>query len=125
MSEREVVLEVTQQQHEEMLAKGIDEEAILKPGKHVFRRTKRVATKEELHPSNTKVELIIKLDLSVLEHFKQRTGADETAFFDLINQELRAAMERDQKARNEEVAAQLLQNTSFVSALAQELKKVA
>jgi hypothetical protein len=33
-----VTFEVTEKQYQEMLAKGIDEESILKPGKHKFVR---------------------------------------------------------------------------------------
>ena len=64
-----------------MKAQGIDDETLLKPGKHIFRRVSpdRVATLEDLHPSNTKVQITMKVDLDVLNHFKARASAPHAA----------------------------------------------
>ena len=109
-----------------MKADGIDDETLLKPGQYKLRRRTKFPSKEAAHPSNIKVELTLKLDLDVLNYFTEQAGETDAAIQILINQELRAAMERDQKARDEqEIGARLLQDKTFISALAQELKKVA
>jgi calcineurin-like phosphoesterase len=38
MENKDVIFEVSEEKYNEMKAKGIDDDAILKPGKHIFRR---------------------------------------------------------------------------------------
>ena len=121
-----VIIEVKKEDYERDLASGIPEDELLKPGKHVFRRTKRVAVKEDLHPSNTKVQITIKLDLDVLNYFKERAAAPHAAPYQTqINNELRAIMEGDDKRNKEDIKAELLKDKNFIKAFAEKLKKVA
>jgi hypothetical protein len=38
MDNKDVIFEVSEEKYNEMKAKGIDDDAILKPGKHIFKR---------------------------------------------------------------------------------------
>lgn len=120
----EAILKVTQADYEEMKAKGIDDESLLKPGEYKLRRRTRIATREELHPSNTKVELLLKLDLDVLRHFQNRAeNAEIETLQQLLNEKLRAVMEEELKL--EELENKLLKDKKFITALAEEVKKAA
>ena len=125
-TEKEVVIEVKQEDYERDLAAGIPEEELLKPGSHKFRRVppERRATKEDLHPSNTKVEFQMKLDLDVLKHFRTQGENEEIETLQLLlNEKLRAVMEDELKL--EEVENKLLRDKKFIAALAEEVKKAA
>jgi uncharacterized protein (DUF4415 family) len=125
-TEKEVVIEVHQEDYERDLASGIPEDELLKPGKHKFHRMppERRATKEDLHPSNTKVEFQMKLDLDVLKHFQNRAeNAEIESLQVLLNEKLRAVM--DDELKLEEVENKLLNDKKFIAALAEEIKKAA
>lgn len=120
------VIEIKQEDYERDLAAGIPEEELLKPGKHKFRRVspERLAKKEDLHPSNIKVEFQMKLDLDILRHFQNRTENGEIESLQLLlNEKLRAVMEDELKL--EEVENRLLNDKKFIAALAEEVKKAA
>jgi uncharacterized protein (DUF4415 family) len=120
------IIEVKQEDYERDLASGIPEDELLKPGKHKFRRVspERLAKKEDLHPSNIKVEFQMKLDLDVLKHFQSRAETQEIEALQLLlNEKLRAAMEDELKL--EEVENKLLNDKNFIAALAEEVKKAA
>lgn len=122
MNER--TLTVTQEDYEEMKAKGIDDESLLKPGTYKLRRRTKTATREDLHPSNTKVEFQMKLDLDVLRHFQEQTESEEVQALQLLlNEKLRAVMEEE--LRLKEVKRKLLGDKNFIAALAEEIKKAA
>ncbi len=90
------VIEIKQEDYERDLAAGIPEDELLKPGKHKFRRVspERLAKKEDLLPSNIKVEFQMKLDLDVLRHFQKSAETQEIEALQLLlNEKLRAAME--------------------------------
>ncbi|MEO8073623.1 MAG: hypothetical protein ABI891_07265 [Acidobacteriota bacterium] len=117
----EGILTVTQEDYEQMKANGITDESLLKPGKYKLRRRTKIATREELHPSNTKVEFQMKLDSDILKYFEKRTKSEEIEALQLLlNEKLRAVMEDEQKVENE-----LLNNKRFIAALAEKIKKVA
>lgn len=125
-NEKEVVIEIKKEDYERDLASGIPEDELLKPGKHTFRRVppERRATKEDLHPSNTKVEFQMKLDLDVLRHFQSQTENEEIKTLQLLlNEKLRAVMESELKLK--EVEKRLLNDKDFIAALAEEIKKAA
>jgi hypothetical protein len=125
-TEKEVVIEVKQEDFDRDLASGIPEDELLKPGKHKFRRVSRErrATKEDLHPSNTKVEFQMKLDLDILRHFQKRAESGEIESLQLLlNEKLRAVMEDELKL--EDVENKLLNDKKFIAALAEEVKKAA
>ncbi len=124
--QKEFILEVTEEDYQEGLQKGWTEDDMLPVGKHKFRRVppERRATKEDLHPSNTKVEFQMKLDLDVLKHFRAQGENEEIETLQLLlNEKLRAAMEDELKL--EEVENKLLNDKKFIRALAEEVKKAA
>lgn len=125
-NEKEFIIEVSKEDYERDLTCGMIEDELLKPGKHKFRRVppERRATKEDLHPSNTKVEFQMKLDLDVLEHFQIQTENEEIESLQvLLNEKLRAVMESELKLK--EVENRLLNDKDFIAALAEEIKKAA
>lgn len=125
-TEKEFIIEVAAEDYERDLSSGIAADELLKPGKHKFRRVppERRATKEDLHPSNTKVEFQMKLDLDVLKHFEKRAESEEIKALQLLlNEKLRAVMESELKL--EEVENKLLNDKKFIAALAEEVKKAA
>lgn len=120
----EGILTVTQKDYEEMKQNGITDESLLEPGTYKLRRRAKIATREEIHHSNTKVELQMKLDLDVLEHFQVQTENKEIAALQLLlNEKLRAVMESELKTK--EVENRLLNDKNFIAALAEEIKKAA
>lgn len=118
---REVVLEMTQEKYDEMKARGISEEAIPTVGKHTFRRRTR-----KLNPSDAKIKLTMFIDGDILQHFRKRAEKPESDEFQTqINQELRAAMERDlaeEENKIRDVAESLINNPSFINAISEKLK---
>jgi len=95
MKNKEIIVEISQEEYDEMKAEGYDE--IFKPGKHVFKRVprNRLASKADLHPSNTKVQITMKIDLDILKYFKARAEkANSAPYQTQINSELRRVMER-------------------------------
>jgi uncharacterized protein (DUF4415 family) len=120
--DKETVIEVKQEDYEKDLAAGIPEDELLKPGKHTFRRVppERRATKEDLHPSNTKVEFQMKLDLDILNHFQEQTGNKEIESLQkILNRKLRKLMDK------EITQDEMLIDKKFIKTLADEIKKAA
>lgn len=120
----EGILTVTQEDYEEMKANGITDESLLEPGEYKLRRRAKTATREELHPSNTKVEFQMKLDLDVLKYFRKHIENEEIEALQLLlNEKLRAVMESE--VHLEEVENKLLNDKKFISALAEKIKNAA
>ncbi len=117
----ERILEVTQEQYDEAMAKGWTEDDILSPGKHVFRRRTRPINSRE-----AKIKMTMFIDADVLQHFKKRAENPNAAPYQTqINQELRAAMERDlaeEENHLDAVAERLANNPNFISAISDKLK---
>lgn len=125
-NKKEVVIEIKKDDYERDLASGVPEDELLKPGKHKFSRIspERLAKKEDLRPSNIKVEFQMKLNLDVLKHFQSQTENEETETLQLLlNEKLRAVMESELKLK--EVENRLLNDKDFITALAEEIKKAA
>ncbi|CAN5639677.1 hypothetical protein BH20ACI4_BH20ACI4_27210 [soil metagenome] len=118
---REYVLETTQEQYDEMKARGIDEEAIPTVGKHIFRRRTR-----KIEPREAKIKMTMFIDGDILQHFKKRAEAPNAAPYQTqINQELRAAMERDLLEESDNLDAvveRLANNQTFINAVSERLK---
>ncbi len=118
---REYVLEVTQEEYDEAMAKGWTEDDILPPGKHIFRRRNR-----QINPAEAKIKMTMFIDFDVLQHFKNRAERPNSAAYQTqINQELRAIMERDlaeQKNALDDVAGRLVNNPMFINAISEKLK---
>ncbi|MGI9055391.1 MAG: BrnA antitoxin family protein [Pyrinomonadaceae bacterium] len=118
---REYVLETTQEQYDEMKARGIDEEAIPSVGKHIFRRRTR-----KIEPREAKIKMTMFIDGDILQHFKKRAEAPNAAPYQTqINQELRAAMERgllEESDNLDAVVERLANNQTFINAVSERLK---
>ena len=95
-TDKELILEVTQAEYDEAMKKGWTDDDIQKPGKHRYRRTTRVAKPEDFSPSNIKIQITLRVDSDVLEHFKKRAEHSHSAPYQTqINAELRKIMEKD------------------------------
>ena len=123
---KEFILKVTEEDYQKGLEKGWTNDDMLPVGEHKFRRVppERRATIEDLHPSNTKVEFQMKLDLDVLRHFEKRAENEEIEVLQLLlNEKLRAVMEDELKLKA--VESKLLNNKKFIAAIVEEVKKAA
>lgn len=127
-TDKELILEVTQEEYDEAKAKGWNDDDIQKPGKYKFRRTTRVAKPEDIAPSNIKVQITLRLDSDILEHFKKRAEHTHAAPYQTqINAELRKIMERDLSDETTEInksIESLTTNKDFIRAVAEQLKEL-
>ncbi|MGB9180954.1 MAG: BrnA antitoxin family protein [Pyrinomonadaceae bacterium] len=83
-------------------------------------RSERVASEEDMRPSNTKVKVSMYLDLDVLNYFKERAAQPNAAAYQTqINNELRAIMERD----GGDPYAELVNDERFIAAVAARVKR--
>ena len=127
-TDKELILEVTQEEYDEAMKKGWTDDDIQKPGKHSFRRTARVAKPEDVLLSNIKVQITLRVDLDVLEHFKKRASPSNAAPYQTqINAELRKIMEKDlsdEKAEINKSIESLTTNKDFIRAVAEQLKEL-
>ena len=118
---REYILETTQEEYDEIKARGIDEDAIPSVGKHVFRRRTR-----KINPRERKIKMPMFIDGDILMHFRKRAAKPNAAPYQTqINQELRAGMERDlaQEENNlDAIAKRLVSNPAFLNAISEKLK---
>ncbi|MDQ3491075.1 MAG: BrnA antitoxin family protein [Acidobacteriota bacterium] len=124
---KEVILEVTQEQYDEQLASGLTDEEILRPGKHVFRRGGFQARHPNHSRKESKARINIYIDLDVLDHFRKRAEKPNSAPYQTqINAELRAVLERDLGKTASKIDAtvkKLLENDEFLKALSEKLKE--
>lgn len=131
----EVIIEVTEEQYQEMRAEGIDEDALLKPGKHKFVRGLFKKMHPDYSPQTSKVRISIYIDADVLAYFRQRAGQKNAAPYQTqINNELRAVMEREiaskPSARRAVKSSQatadysaLLNDSDFIAAIAERVRQ--
>ncbi|HSK71672.1 MAG TPA: BrnA antitoxin family protein [Pyrinomonadaceae bacterium] len=127
-TDKDLILEVTQEEYDEAMKKGWTDDDIQKPGKYRFRRTTRVAKPEDISPSNIKVQVTLRLDSDVLEHFKKRASDSNAAPYQTqINAELRKVMEKDLSDETTEIKQSietLAANKEFIRAVAEQLKEL-
>ena len=71
---REIYLDVTAEQYETMKAKGIEEELLFKPGRHIFRR--RPAHKIL---KQTQTTVVLNLDEETIAYFQRRADEQNAA----------------------------------------------
>ncbi len=125
-TDKQLILEVTPEEYDEAMKKGWTNDDIQKPGKHRFRRTTRVAEPEDILPSNIKIQVTLRVDLDVLEHFKKRASPSNAAPYQTqINAELRKIMEKDladEKSEIKKSIKELTSNKDFIRAVAKQLK---
>jgi uncharacterized protein (DUF4415 family) len=114
---KEFYLDVTQEDVDELRAKGVDEDAIPKVGRHKFTRggfMKRHNLKPEDF-KDAKVRITMLVDVDVLKYFKERSKHPGALPYQTqMNQVLRAEMEHS-------AVDQLVHNEQFIQAVAQRL----
>ena len=125
---KEVIIDVTEEDYQRMQAKGIHEDALLKPGRHRFVRGLNPLIRAGLLPATPpkKVRVPILLDEDIIEHFKQRAAAPNALPFQTqINNELRNVVLEDRgvTVEVEDESAALLNNPAFIQAVARSVKE--
>ncbi len=133
----EVYIDVTEEQYQAMQAEGIDEDALLEPGRHKFVRGLFKKMHPDYDPKTAKVRISIYLDADVLAWFRARAEKPNAAPYQTqINNELRALMEREvtdkSTARGAKGAqagkavvdyAALLDDPQFIAAIAERVRQ--
>jgi len=121
----EIYIEVTEADYQAGLSKGIDEEALLKPGRHKFVRGLFKKRHPDFSAQTSKVRITIYLDADIVTYFRARAEHPNAAPYQTqINQALREAMERDSKSSSKKMtdlpspAEDLLENPRFIQAVA-------
>lgn len=128
-------IDVTEAEHQSMRAKGIDEDALLEPGRHTFVRGLFKKRHPDYSPKKSKVRISIYVDADVLAYFRQRAARKDAAPYQTqINNELRAVMERE--ATSETVARKsasvaraaidyraLIEDPQFIADLAERVRQ--
>lgn len=102
-----VTIEVTEEDYNRDLAAGIPADELLKPGKHRFRRVspERAAKFRDSRPHQFHIEVKLRLDEDVYRFLKERAEARGVDMFqELINNELRRVMEKEEKDLEREAA---------------------
>lgn len=125
----DIIVDVTEVEFQEDLARGLEEDEVLKPGRHHFKRGGFLA-RHGLQPDRVdmpaKVRISINLDVDVLNHFKQRAARPNAAPYQTqINNALREVMEREQQmsiASLSSQAAELLADQRFIEAVAEQVR---
>lgn len=125
---KEVIIDVTEEDYQQGLAKGIREEALLKPGRHRFVRGANPLIRAGLLPATApkKVRISILIDEDILRHFKQRAATPNALPYQTqINNTLRAAMMDDLgvTVEIENDPESLLTDPAFVEAVARIVKE--
>lgn len=117
LKDKELIYTVTEEDYQEELAKGWDDDEILKPGNYKVRRALHITPRKE-----QKLKITMYIDADILDFFKERAKEpDALPYQTQINKELRAVMERS-SSKDEVVTISMLDNPAFISALAEKLK---
>ncbi len=126
---KEIIVDVTEEEYRRDLATGLQEDEVLKPGRHKFKRggfLARHKIKPDQAASQVKVRISINLDLDVLNYFKQRAASPNAAPYQTqINNTLREVMEKDLASVSASFAPQteaLLADQRFIEAVAKKVK---
>src|SRR2546422_1879414 len=91
--------EITEAEYQASLAKGLDEESLLKPGRHKFIRGGFKKMHPDYDPKTAKVKISMYLDQDILTFFRARATKPHAAPYQTqINQALREFMERSANA---------------------------
>ena len=116
-------LTITKKDYERELASGVASEDAMKPGKHHFRRATRFANPEDLEKRNIKMTVSIRLDGDIVEFFKLRAAAPNTAPYQTqINTALREYM--DGRQGGDVDINKLLRNEKLIAAIAQRVREM-
>lgn len=125
---KEVIIDVTEKDYRRSKAKGLEEESLLKPGRHKFTRGANPLIRAGLLPAAPpkKTRISILLDEDVIEHFKKRAAAPNALPYQTqINNTLRAAMMTDLgvTVEVEDDGVALHKNPTFIKAVARSVKE--
>jgi len=120
----EVTIEVSEEDYQREKAGGVEEEALLKPGRHKFIRggfkKRHPDFDPKKAPAQIRVLLSLALDHEVLTFFKEQAELPDALPIDeQINFALREFME---KSKNAADTARLLNDASFIAAVAERVK---
>ncbi len=98
--QQEIVVDITEEEFQADLERGLAEDEVLQPGRHVFRRGGFLArhriTPDEI-PTPGTVRVALNLDSDVFAYFRERaTKPDAAPYQAQINAVLREVMVREQ-----------------------------
>lgn len=127
-----VVVEVSPEEYQADLRRGLAEDETLAPGRHVFRRGAFLRRHARVNTGNAtvtvnvpKVRISINLDSDVLEYFKMRASDPDAAPYQTqINNALRSFMESEgdkQSATSSAFIQTLLADSHFIEAVARQV----
>ncbi len=124
-TQREIVIDVSDEDYRRDVADGAPKEHALKPGRHVFRR----GGFKERHPdfastkkTPVKVRVNLYLDVDIVNYFKDRAKSPDAAGYQTqINNALRSLV-NDSAATSAEFA-KLIDSKEFIDAVAERLQR--
>jgi uncharacterized protein (DUF4415 family) len=127
---QDIIVNVTEKGYQADLARGLQADEVLQPGRHTFKRG-AFLTRHRLKPGQTaataKVRISINLDYDVLTHFKRRAAQPNAAPYQTqINNALRTVMEGDQApllATQRSQVETLLADQHFIDAVARRVRE--
>jgi hypothetical protein len=115
----EIIVEVTEAEYQADLARGLQEDEVLRPGRHRFVRggflKRHGVTPEEVKQWPVTVEVQTRLDLDVFNFLTAQANGRKLG--EIINELLRQEMTRQTEALPP-AALELLENPQFIKALA-------
>ena len=118
----EIIVDVTEEEYQADLARGLRDDEVLRPGRHKFIRggflKRHGVTPEEVKQWPATVEVLTHLDLDVYNFFAAQAKGRKVG--DLINEIVRLEMVRQTEALPP-AAVELLENPKFIKALAVRL----
>jgi hypothetical protein len=124
-----VAFEVTEEDYQAALAKGISPDEMMSPGKHYGVRggglLHQDITPEEWKDISTgkKSRITLMLDADIVAYFKARADQPDPASVEAqINDALREVMRREQPGAPHESRAALLRDEEFIQAVAERVK---
>ncbi len=117
----EFIIDVTEEEYQADLARGLRDDEVLRPGRHKFIRggflKRHGVTPEEVKQWPRTVEVQTRLDLDVYNFFAEQAEGRKVG--DLINEIMRQEMERQTSLPP--AAVELLENPRFIKAVAERL----
>jgi hypothetical protein len=117
----ETIIDVTEEEYQADLARGLKDDEVLRPGRHKFIRggflKRHGVTPEEVKQWRRTVEVQTSLDLDVYNFFASQTEGRKVG--DIINEVMRQEMERQTSLPT--AAVELLENPRFIKAIADRL----
>src|SRR5260370_829204 len=124
-TQREIVIDVSDEDYRRDVADGAPKEHTLKPGRHVFRRgwfKERHADFASTKQTPVKVRVNLYLDVDIVNYFKDRAKSPDAAGYQTqINNALRSLV-NDSAATSAEFA-KLIDSKEFIDAVAERLQR--